>query len=124
MELTAVPKVVNSSKIALKWKQPRNNGAAIIDYMVYKRTVSENGATSNWEFIANTHDLKRLITLERGMTFDFIVTARNKCGEGMKKDSNIKRVEVSEGNSFFYVFFSFFPSFHPSFLPSFIHSFI
>ncbi len=98
VELIDVSEVLHSSRIALKWKEPINNGAPITGYMVYQRTVGEDGTTSDWKFIANTQELKCLITLERGMTFDFIVTAKNKCGEGMKKDCNSIRVVVSEGN--------------------------
>lgn len=98
VELTDAPKRLNSSKIVLKWQKPRNNGALIENYKVYQRTVEDDNTTTEWKLVTSTHKLQHSFTVERGTTFEFIVTAANKCGEGLRSDSNIKRVEVSEGD--------------------------
>ena len=102
VELCDIPSDAKGNKFTLKWVEPHNNGAVIIDYMVYRRTVNENGEASEWEFVApvaaSTCVLTEyVITLERGKTFDLIVTARNKCGESSMEENNAKRVQVSEG---------------------------
>lgn len=94
-ELTDVPSFVNSSEITLKWRKPNDNGAPITGYMVYQRTVSQDGVKSDWQLVAQTSDFKYRIRLERGQKLDFIITAKNKCGESLKNEENAKRVEVS-----------------------------
>ena len=88
---------INSNKITLKWTEPENNGAAIFAYKVYKRTVNEDGEKFEWDFVSQTSAPRSVITLERGETFDLIVTAKNKSGESFKREDNAKRVEVLEG---------------------------
>ena len=92
-----------SNTFSLTWVEPNNNGAVVLDYMVYKRDVNE---TSEWKFVApavpasNLALTEYVITLQRGKTFDLVVTAKNKCGESEKKQNNVKRVEVPEGKMF------------------------
>lgn len=82
----------------LTWVEPNNNGAVVLDYMVYKRDVNE---TSEWKFVApavpasNLALTEYVITLQRGKTFDLVVTAKNKFGESVKEEDNVKRVKVS-----------------------------
>lgn len=95
VELTNVPSFVNSREITLKWKKPNDNGAPITGYMVYQRTVSQDGEKSDWQLVGQTSDCKYRIRLERGQKLDFIITAENKCGESLKNEENTKRVEVS-----------------------------
>ena len=99
---------INSSKITLKWTKPESNGADIYRYMVYRRTVNEEGKTSEWDLATKTSALSSVVTLERGETFDLIVTAKNKCGESEKEEGNAKRVQVSEGKIIHTSFFFFF----------------
>ena len=102
---------VNSSgamgnAFTLTWVEPNNNGAVVLDYMVYKRDVNEDGKTSEWKFVglvpaSNLALTEYVITLKRGKTFDLVVTAKNKFGESVKEEDNVKRVKVSrlsEGN--------------------------
>ena len=104
---------VNSSgakgnAFTLTWVEPNNNGAVVLDYMVYKRDVNEDGKTSEWKFVglvpaSNLALTEYVITLKRGKTFDLVVTAKNKFGESVKEEDNVKRVKVfrvSEGNFF------------------------
>ena len=91
-----------SNTFSLTWVEPNNNVAVVLDYMVYKRDVNE---TSEWKFVgpvpaSNLALTEYVITLERGKTFDLVVTAKNKCGESEKKQNNVKRVEVPEGKMF------------------------
>ena len=95
VELTDVPSFVNSSEIMLKWRKPNDNGAPITGYMVYQKTVSQDGVKSDWQLVGQTSDFKYRIRLERGQKLDFIITAKNKCGESLKNEENAKRVEVS-----------------------------
>ena len=107
VELIDVPSVVSSDQMTLKWRKPNDNGAAITGYAVYQRSVSEHGGTSEWQFINSTSDCKYVIKLERGKKFDFIVTAKNRCGESLKAEDNVKRVEMP-GMFTFYALLSFF----------------
>ena len=74
---------------------PKDNGAPITGYLVYQRSVGQDGAQSDWKLIRETADCQYRIKLERGQKLDFTITAKNKCGESLKKEENAKRVEVS-----------------------------
>ena len=102
VELCGIPTDHRSNDFTLKWLEPKNNGAVILDYIVYRRTVNESGGVSKWEFVRSVAAVTCaltgcVITLERGKTFDVLVTARNKCGESLQQEDNAKRVQVSEG---------------------------
>jgi len=102
VEISYVSSDPKSNEFTLTWVEPNNNGAPILDYLVYRRTVSDDGGVSEWEFFeqfpaASTCDeTKYPIKLERGKTFDLIVTAKNKCGESSKKEEKAKRIKVPE----------------------------
>ena len=105
VEITYVSSDAKSNEFTLTWVEPNNNGAPILVYLVYRRTVSNDGGVSKWEFVelvpaaSICDETKYSITLERGKTFDLIVTAKNKCGESLMNEEKAKRIKVPEGKT-------------------------
>lgn len=86
----------NISEVTLKWKKPQDNGAVITKYTVYKRTVNEGYPEMPWEQIHDTDSecYTHVLRLERANTYEFKVTATNRCGEGPRGREITKRVTV------------------------------
>ncbi|CAH3185805.1 unnamed protein product, partial [Porites lobata] len=83
--------------VILKWKEPDNNGAVIIEYSVYRRFV--NG--DEWKKIATIFDVYNrsyAVEIEKGKEYEFVVTATNKYGES-SKEKGIKRIKVLDGST-------------------------
>ena len=106
VEFNVNPRGAKSDTFTLTWVEPNNNGAVVLDYMVYLRDVNEDGRTTEWKFVEivpasqNLALTEYVITLQRGKKFDLVVTAKNKCGESAKEEDSVKRVEVPEGKIF------------------------
>ena len=99
-EITDLPKETKDVNITLKWREAENNGAAITQYTVYRRTVLEDGTSLNWielKKITDTSDRKVAVILEKGKEYEFVVTAKNKFGEGGKEDGKIKKITILGG---------------------------
>ena len=81
--------------IILKWKEPDNNGAAIIEYSVYQRFANDD----EWKKIATIIDVYNrsyAVEIEKGKEYEFVVTATNKYGES-SMEQDIKRIKVLDG---------------------------
>ena len=100
-EITDLPAETKDVKITLKWKEAENNGAPIIQYTVYQRTVREDRTSLNWikvKEITNTSDRKVVVNnFEKGKEYELVVTATNKFGEGGKEERKIRKIKVLGG---------------------------
>ena len=99
-ELIGVPKEVKGDELTLSWTEPPNNGADITQYTVYQRNVSEDGTTGDWtqlKIITDVSARKYVVKVEEGKEYEFVVTATNSFGEGLKEEGKIQRVKVVEG---------------------------
>ena len=108
-EITDLPAQTKDVEITLEWKEAENNGAPIIQYTVYRRTVREDGTSRNWtkiKEIEDTSDRKVVVKLEKGKEYEFVVTATNSFGEGRKEERKIRKIKVLGGRCI--VYFSFF----------------
>ena len=99
-EITDLQDETKDVEITLKWKEAGNNGAPITQYTVYQRTVREDGKSLNWikiKEITDTSDRKVVVNLKKGKEYEFVVTARNKFGEGGKEEGKIRKIKVLGG---------------------------
>ena len=99
-EITDLPNETKDVEITLKWREAENNGAPITQYTVYRRTVCEDGTSLNWiklKEITDTSDRKVVVILEKGKVYEFVVTAKNKFGEGGKEEGKIRKITVLGG---------------------------
>ena len=99
-EITDLPATTKAVVITLKWKEAENNGAPIIQYTVYRRTVLENGTSLNWINITEITDMtnrKVVVNLEKGKEYEFVVSATNSFGEGGKEEKKIRKIKVLGG---------------------------
>ena len=97
-EITDLPAETKDVNITLKWKEAENNGAPIIQYTVYQRTVREDGTSLNWTEITNTSDRKVVVSnFEKGKEYELVVTATNSFGEGGKEERKIRKIKVLGG---------------------------
>ena len=96
VKLDELPNEIDSRNLTLKWMEPESNGADIEKYTVYKRLVTSEAQESIWEEVATTRAREYFIELERGRTYEFSITATNKCGEG-EKGNKFQSVFVLEG---------------------------
>ena len=99
-ELIDVPKEVKGDEVILSWSEPPNNGADVTQYTVYQRTVSEDGTTGDWtqlKIITDVSARKYVVKVEEGKEYEFVVTATNRFGEGLKEEGKIQRVKVVGG---------------------------
>ena len=91
-----VPDAVEENDgIILKWKEPDNNGAVIIEYSVYQRFANDD----EWKKIATIIDVYNrsyAVEIEKGKEYEFVVTATNKYGES-SMEQDIKRIKVLDG---------------------------
>ena len=103
-----MPAEINSDEVALKWTKPNSNGADITQYTVYIRNVTSNVTVGDWKKVEVIHEITihaYVATLKKGQRYDLVVTATNKYGESLKKQQNIKRINVLGGKVM--VFYSF-----------------
>ena len=95
-EPVAVTAEVKDDEVTLKWKEPDNNGAVIMRYTIYKRI----GNDEQWTMVDVINDISKrefVIIVEKGKTYEFVVTATNKYGESLKNKDRIKIVVVFGG---------------------------
>ena len=100
VEITDLPIEINGNKLTLQWSKPGDNGRPIIHYTVYQKIVNNDGSTvTDWTFLKTVNQRLEceVSGMETGKTYEFQVTATNKCGEGPKVPELIKRVKVSIG---------------------------
>ena len=86
--------------MVIKWTKPDSNGADITQYTVYIRNVTSDGTVGDWRKIEVIYDvsiLEYVVALEKGQQYEFLVTVTNKYEESLKKQQNIKRINVLEG---------------------------
>ena len=99
--LINLPSQINENNLTLRWDPPGDNGAQITHYMVYRRLLSEDGRATEWSpliWVPATQQLEYEDTgMETGKTYEFVVTAANRCGEGPKAQESIKKVKVLKG---------------------------
>ena len=80
----------------LRWSKPKEHGAPITKYTIYRRLVGKNGQKDQWDKIKTLSvdaPLSYNVTLDWGKHFEFVVTATNRFGEATKEDNRIKGVE-------------------------------
>ena len=80
----------------LRWSKPKENGAPITKYTIYRRLVGKNGQKEQWDKIKTLSvdaPLSYNVTLAWGKHFEFVVTATNRFGEATKEDNRIEGVE-------------------------------
>ena len=99
-EIVGLPPKTKDTEVTIKWNEPQNNGASIIQYNVYRRTVDDYGLPSDWNKIKELN--KPLIrevnvTLEKDKVYEFVVTARNRFGEGLQEVEKITKIVVLGG---------------------------
>ncbi|KAL9978761.1 hypothetical protein ACROYT_G016316 [Oculina patagonica] len=98
VELIDLPNEISGNELTLKWNEPGDNGTPIIHYTVYQKILNEDGsAPADWIPLKQVkQQLEYEVSgMETGKTYEFRVTATNKCGEGPKVPEAIKRVTVS-----------------------------
>ena len=103
-----MPAEIHSAEVVIKWAKPNSNGADITQYTVYIRNVTSDDTVGDWRKIEVIYDvsiLEYVVALRKGQQYEFLVTATNKYGESLKKQQNIKRINVLEGKVM--AFFSF-----------------
>ena len=99
-DIIGLPAQTEEVEVVIKWNEPQNNGARITQYIVYQRTVSDDGIASPWQKVKVISDVsvrRVAVQLERGKTYEFVVTARNKFGESFKGEEMVKRTNVLSG---------------------------
>ena len=99
-EILGLPPETKDTGITIKWNEPQNNGAPITQYNVYQRTVDDDGSPRDWikiKEINNTLILEVNVTLVKGKVYEFVVTARNRFGEGFQEEVKIKKIAVLGG---------------------------
>lgn len=96
-----LPSEISENNLTMRWSKPGDNGTQITHYTVYQRVLSEDGSAPEWTPLiwvpANQRLEFEVSGMETGKTYEFQVTATNKCGEGPEVQESIKRVKVSIG---------------------------
>ncbi|KAL9978771.1 hypothetical protein ACROYT_G016327 [Oculina patagonica] len=98
VEFIDLPSEKSGNELTLKWTKPCDNGTPIMHYTVYQRILNEDGsAPADWTPLKQVkQQLEYEVSgMETGKTYEFQMTATNKCGEGPKVPEAIKRVTVS-----------------------------
>lgn len=96
VKLDELPNEIDNGNLTLKWMEPNSSGADIEKYTVYRRLVTSEAQEAKWEEVATTRAQEYFLELERGRTYEFSITASNRCGEG-GKENKFQRVTVLEG---------------------------
>ena len=99
VHIEAVPFEITEDRVTLKWTAPKDNGAGITEYTVYRREVNEDGSRSDWEGKATGPDVLQheVVGLESGKMYEFQVTATNRCGESTKVEEGPNIVQIACG---------------------------
>ncbi|KAL9964197.1 hypothetical protein ACROYT_G027796 [Oculina patagonica] len=87
---------IRDDTITLKWSESQNNGKEIIQYTVYQRVMTD-GKPGEWiklQTITDTTVRQLKVELEKGKTYEFVVTATNEFGESRKEDGKIQRIKT------------------------------
>ena len=95
-----MPAETKDTEVKIKWNEPQNNGAPITQYTVYQRTVSDDGKPRQWskiKVIDNVSVREVAVKLEKGKEYEFVVTARNRFGESLQEEWEIKTIVVLGG---------------------------
>ena len=96
-EIIDLPADTKAGEVIIKWNTPKDNGALIEKYTVYRRTVSDDGTPQNWitlHVITNISVRNVTVQLVKGKIYEFVVSATNKHGESLKEEGKIKRIKV------------------------------
>ena len=96
VHIVRAPREITEDRVTLEWTAPKDNGAAIKEYTVYKREVNEDGSRSNWKGEATGRDVLQheVVGLESGKMYEFQVTATNRYGESPKGEDATRGVRV------------------------------
>ena len=99
VHIVRAPREITEDRVTLKWTAPKDNGAAIKEYTVYKREVNEDGSRSVWEGEATGRGVLQheVVGLESGKMYEFQVTATNRCGESTKVEEGPNIVQIACG---------------------------
>ena len=99
VHIEAVPFEITEDRVTLKWTAPKDNGAVITEYTVYRREVNEDGSRSDWEGKRTGLDILQheVVGLESGKMYEFQVTATNRCGESTKVEEGPNIVQIACG---------------------------
>ena len=99
VHIEAVPFEITEDRVTLKWTAPKDNGAVITEYTVYRREVNEDGSRSVWEGEATGRGVLQheVFGLESGKMYEFQVTATNRCGESTKVEEGPNIVQIACG---------------------------
>ena len=87
----------------VRWSEPKDNGAPITSYTIYRRLVDENGKKNAWikeKTLSNAVSRSFTVTLDWGKHYEFVVTATNSLGEAKKEENKIKDIQVEKGRAF------------------------
>ena len=94
-----LPIEVTGNSLTLKWSEPQNNGKVITQYTVYQRIVTD-GKPGEWTKLKTITDVsirELKVELGKGKAYEFVVTATNELGEGLKEDGKIARIRAKGG---------------------------
>ena len=87
----------------VRWSEPKDNGAPITSYTIYRRLVDENGKKNEWvkeKTLSNAVSRSFTVILDWGKRYEFVVTATNSLGEAKKEENKIKDIQVEKGRTF------------------------
>ena len=88
VQLNELPPKVDENHITLNWSQLQEEGESIDKYTIYRRTVDSFDKVSEWKVLKTIEDSSvfefTVDGLERGKKYEFLVTATNKYGEGLR----------------------------------------
>ena len=87
----------------VRWSEPKNNGAPITSYTIYRRLVDEIGKKNKWvkeKTLSNAVSRSFTVTLDWGKHYEFVITATNSLGEAKKEENKIKDIQVVKGRTF------------------------
>ena len=96
VHIVRAPREITEDRVTLKWTAPKDNGAVITEYTVYRREVNEDGSRSDWEGKRTGLDILQheVVGLEIGKLHEFQITAKNRCGESPRRGKATIRVKV------------------------------
>ena len=100
LQLEELPLERREGQITLKWSKAQDEEEPIIKYTVYQRnlTESEGEDTVLTTIEDNSVCNYTVVGLERGMKYEFTVTATNRHGEGLKGQG--LQVKMSKGKQY------------------------
>ncbi|XP_022809179.1 ephrin type-B receptor 3-like [Stylophora pistillata] len=97
VEIYGLPSETTEDSITLRWKEPKDNGQKITQYIVYQRTMAD-GTPGEWNILKEISDVKVRefrVKLKRGKVYQFAVTATNGVGESLIPDErNVPEIKA------------------------------